>query len=482
MHARRLPVGCADQRVGRTGTEAKDGGQQEMSGPQRDNQFTITDRAAREPSTGSPRRFTAVLGLLVGLAALIATFGAAGASAAECYSGNSRCPTEGSLQHLEDSGGGVMPTTRTNVVYWDPKGAPAFPAKYESAIKAFFKGLEHDNGTDQNFYSALTQYGLKYETHVGKAVNDKDPYPAENSECAARPSTPCVSGAQIQAELLSLIKGKKLPGQVLERGPLGSEGPTEAYVVLLPPGVSDCVENGRDHGCSSVQYCGFHYFALSSKGVSESVPYAVLTYLPGVKGCESPQHPNGLFDDEFPVLEHEFAEMITDPSGVGWLNSQQVEEEEVVDICQAGRWADPSVPFEEKMRWGSPVGTAPDGALYNQVIDGQDYYLQQVYSNATETCVQRLGLPPTVTKLSPAKGSIAGGKKVKITGLNFENPTVTSVSFGKLPAKEFTVTSPTSMTAVTPASTSTGVVEVKLTTSAGTNAATTTDQFTYETK
>jgi hypothetical protein len=96
--------------------------------------------------------------------------------------------------------------------------------------------------------------------------------------------------------------------------------------------------------------------------------------------------------------------------------------------------------------------------------------------------VQRRGLPPSVTKLAPAKGPVAGGKKVKITGLNFENPTVTSVSFGKLPAKEFTVTSPTSITAVTPASTSTGVVEVKLTSSAGTSASTPSDQFTYETK
>jgi hypothetical protein len=91
------------------------------------------------------------------------------------------------------------------------------------------------------------------------------------------------------------------------------------------------------------------------------------------------------------------------------------------------------------------------------------------------------GLPPVVSKLAPAKGSVASGKKVKITGLNFENPTVTSVSFGKLSAKEFTVTLPTSVTAVSPASATTGVVEVKLTTSAGTNASTTTDQFTYET-
>ena len=68
------------------------------------------------------------------------------------------------------------------------------------------------------------------------------------------------------------------------------------------------------------------------------------------------------------------------------------------------------------MKWGTALGTAPNGALYNQVIDGHDYYLQQLYSNATETCVQRKALPPVVSKLAPAKGSLAGGKKVKITG------------------------------------------------------------------
>jgi hypothetical protein len=87
-----------------------------------------------------------------------------------------------------------------------------------------------------------------------------------------------------------------------------------------------------------------------------------------------------------------------------------------------------------------------------------------------------------VTKLAPAKGSVAGGKKVKITGLNFENPTVTAVDFGKVPAKEFTVVSPISLTAVSPPATGAGPVEVTLTTSAGTNASTAADQFTYETK
>jgi len=75
------------------------------------------------------------------------------------------------------------------------------------------------------------------------------------------------------------------------------------------------------------------------------------------------------------------------------------------------------------MKWGTALGRPrPNGALYNQVIDGHDYYLQQLYSNATETCVQRKALPPVVSKLAPAKGSLAGGTKVKITGLNLREP------------------------------------------------------------
>ncbi len=181
-------------------------------------------------------------------------------------------------------------------------------------------------------------------------------------------------------------------------------------------------------------------------------------------------------------MEHEFAEMITDPFVTGWLNAPTVGDEEVADICQDGQWGAPSQSFEEKMKWGAALGTAPNGALYNQVIDGRYYYLQQLYSNATETCVQRKALPPAVTELAPAEGSVAGGTNVTITGLNFENPTVTSVSFGKTAAKSFVVNSPTSITAVSPAATATGAVAVTVTTTAGTSAGVPADQFTYEAK
>ena len=458
-----------------------------MSGSRRSIGRTISDRAASAPRGGSRRRFAAGLGLLVALAVLMATVGAVNASAFECYSGSSECSYWGPKQHLVAGSGFVMPTTTTYFVYWDPKGAPAFPAGYESAITAFFKGLEHDNGTDQNFYSVLTQYDVKYETHFGKAITDKDAYPAETSECAERPSTPCVSDVQINKELRSLVKEHKLPGQVFEPGQASSQEATHSYFVLLPPGVSICDANrtepgGVEHvgiGCSSRQFCAYHNFAFNAEyELAEDVVYAGMSYLPGVNGCVTPQHPSGIFDDELTLMEHEFAEMTTNPYSVGWKNTYTPGPEEVADICQDGEWSFGNQAFHEKMKWGAPLGTAPNGALYNQVIDGRDYYLQQLYSNETETCVQRRALPPVVSKLSTVTGPETGGTSVTITGLNFKAPEATAVKFGATPARSVTVTSATSLKAVSPAS-SPGVVDITLTNAAGQSVAVSADRFTF---
>jgi hypothetical protein len=314
---------------------------------------------------------------------------------------------------------------------------------------------------------------VRYETHLGKAFADKDAYPSEATrECSEKPSTPCIDDAQIEAEIGHLIAIGKLP----KPGGLGAgEEPHTAYFVMLPPGVSVC--DSRTIGCSRVQFCAYHSFSFSPP---DAEVYAVVPYVADDADCASAQQPNGISDGALSGgMVHEFAEMITDPLAVGWFNNHG--NEEVADICQ-GAWAGGNKAFEEKMRYGTPLGTAPDGALYNQVVDGRDYYYQQLWSNEAGGCRQRRGLPPTITKLAPAKGSIAGGKKVKITGLNFENPTVTAVDFGNVPAKEFTVVSPTSITAVSPPATAAGPVAVTVTTSAGTNASTPADQFTYEAK
>ena len=464
-----------------------------MTGSQQGQGCTNSGRAPVR-RTRTPRRSALLgLGLFAVLAVLLAGFGASMASAYECYSGSLECNEKGSLQRLQTPGGTsgayYMSKTTTSFVYWQPKGAPAFPKGYETAVTDFFKGLETENGSDQNFFSVLAQYGL-HETHFGKAIKDKDPYPAESSGCdlSKEPplTRPCISWPQVETEVKELVNRGKLPKQLNASGQVEI---TNIFFVMLPPGVSVCdydrVDGGASHasnGCSARQFCAYHEYILDPSAEADDSVYAVMPYLPDVKGCEDPQHPNSAYEDEFPPIEHEFAEAATDPYSQGWFNENTSGAEEVADICQDGFWGFGNIPFDEKMAYGTALGTAPDGALYNQVIDGRYYYLQQLYSNATETCVQRgKALPPVVSKLAPAKGPVAGDTKVKITGLNFENPSVTSISFGKVAAKEFTVTSPTSITAVSPAAAVTGAVAVTVTTTAGTSASVPADQFTYET-
>ncbi|MFI6310238.1 IPT/TIG domain-containing protein, partial [Nocardia fusca] len=73
---------------------------------------------------------------------------------------------------------------------------------------------------------------------------------------------------------------------------------------------------------------------------------------------------------------------------------------------------------------------------------------------------------PTLTSISPASGSAAGGTTVVLTGTNLTG--ATAVSFGGTPATSFTVNSSTQITAVAPAH-SVGTVLVRVTTAGGTS-------------
>jgi YVTN family beta-propeller protein len=84
---------------------------------------------------------------------------------------------------------------------------------------------------------------------------------------------------------------------------------------------------------------------------------------------------------------------------------------------------------------------------------------------------------PVVTGVSPLSGPLAGGTAVTITGSNFTG--ATAVSFGGTPAASFTVSSDTSITAVSPAAASVGPVDVTVTTPNGTSATSGADQFSY---
>lgn len=84
---------------------------------------------------------------------------------------------------------------------------------------------------------------------------------------------------------------------------------------------------------------------------------------------------------------------------------------------------------------------------------------------------------PVVTALSPSQGPLAGGTSVTITGTDFLG--ATAVSFGSVAASSFTVNSDTQITAVAPASSAVGPVDVTVTTPAGTSATGPADRFSY---
>lgn len=85
---------------------------------------------------------------------------------------------------------------------------------------------------------------------------------------------------------------------------------------------------------------------------------------------------------------------------------------------------------------------------------------------------------PTVTALSDSAGPLAGGTGVTITGTNLTG--ATDVDFGSTPATSFTVNGAgTQITAVSPAATDPGTVDVTVVTPVATSAVSPADAFTY---
>jgi hypothetical protein len=85
---------------------------------------------------------------------------------------------------------------------------------------------------------------------------------------------------------------------------------------------------------------------------------------------------------------------------------------------------------------------------------------------------------PTVTGVSPSDGSVAGGDDVTINGTGFIN--ATAVDFGPGNPASFTEISDTEIVATSPPGSSTGTIDVTVTSPGGTSSTTGADEFTYQ--
>ncbi|MEA2334838.1 MAG: hypothetical protein QOG40_1328 [Solirubrobacteraceae bacterium] len=440
-----------------------------------------TDRAVRVPACGAgidgdgrARRGRGVRRIV--LAAVLATavlaVGAGGASAVILHLSSGKpvsyqplrgaqAPSQGLLAtaNLLYHGGPVMTSNTNYTFYWAPSGSPAYPANYQSGVNQYFEDLAHDSGGDQNVESVATQYAngsaeaVAYDSHFAGAIVDTNPYPKNGCKQA----TICLTDAQLQAELKSYVTAHGLPRDLAHE-----------YFMLTPPGVENCFEaSGAE--CSAASntptYCAYHGSFASVGGV---IVYSSDPYVTGVSGCDDGEHPNNNPSDGAIEggLSHEHNESTTDPELNAWYGP---EGNENGDKCRT---------FAASSEFGTPLGTAPDGSRYNQLINGRDYWYQQEWSNEGSICKQRMAVAiPQVTKLVPKAGLAAGGTSVAITGTGFTG--ASAVRFGTTAATSFTVNSGTSITALAPAGTS-GSVDLTVTGPAGTSATTSADLYKYK--
>ena len=279
----------------------------------------------------------------------------------------------GSGSTLDYLGGPVMPSNTNYAVYWQPPGAPAYPSDYEAGLNQYFIDIAHDSGLATNVESVSAQYNdaignfANYTSRFGGALHDTDPYPPDI--CLSAPI--CITDGQLTAELSSFIDANHLPRDL-----------THEYFLFTPPGVEVC-EDDAGTACSANAFpnpvfCAYHGRSL----IQPTFIYSVDPYDVGGR-CEDGNHPNGMTSDgEIQGgVSHEHSESITDPTVSAWLDYVNgfVTGYELGDKCQWG-------PIT-----GAPLGTAPNGSPYNQVINGHPYWYQEEWSNRDQQCMQRLG-------------------------------------------------------------------------------------------
>ena len=320
-----------------------------------------------------------------GFLGLVAAQAPFGCSATTTASGiTAHVPAAGSLQPsyqggnppLLYKGGAVVGTLSTagentvHALYWAPSGY-AYPTGYEAGIDKYLTDVAADSGKASNVYSVATQYTdgqttgtphIRYDVHAGAPVQVTDAYPASGG-CTpdalfSEGYTACITDAQIQEEMNSVLTS-----------PLGlPTGLGDIYILVLPPHVETCADTrgGATGNCSDTNYpgfCAYHsaFVAGPNMALYANIPFPTAYYY----GCLDAQYPSGsqVLDSAVSMISHEHSETITDPFGNAWIDSVNNENG---DECA---WS-----------FGTSLGGSGT-AQWNQLINGDKYYLQQEFSN-----------------------------------------------------------------------------------------------------
>jgi hypothetical protein len=289
---------------------------------------------------------------------------------------------------LISHGGPVLAAEAPYLIFWTPTGHPISSAS-ESLMDTYQGDVAAASGkSTTNVYSVLAQYGSPYSQTFGRAqaVTDTNPYPSTQGACPlATGMTACVTDASLQAEIGNLIDAGTLPSP----GAPGS-GTTPIFFVITPVDVNVCISGNQ---CSSNNFCAYHdYFGHGGSNVLyASVPFSVFANDP--KGCQTDQYsiyetPVGSNGDQAyniaDDLSHELSETITDPLVNAWYSGNGLE---VGDLCEAYGARANTQKGLSPLAYSPAFGTPSTGTLYDQVINGDQYYNQTEFSNSANKCL-----------------------------------------------------------------------------------------------
>jgi hypothetical protein len=306
-------------------------------------------------------------------------------------------------------GGSVMRGVTIHTIFWAPpgyrfNGAPSSSTLgYEALVHRFFTDSARDSGQSTDVYSVVREYGdgagtgspaISYSA-AADSIDAADPYPSASQQCGSPDGiATCVTDIELQQEIDHVIQ---------TRDP-GARGLGNLWFIFLPPNVDTCMTPGS---CGSNAYAGYHSLSNLDHGLTF---YAVIPD-PLIETAFPPgADPQGNPDAESAIgaAAHETVEAMTDPAGNGWMDPNG---SEVGDKCEFG----PQV--------GAPLGFAPNGSPFNQVIGGDQWLIQDMWSNATRGCVQSstaATAPPSLpqvrlTQFSPSVSGNIGDAQANLS-------------------------------------------------------------------
>ena len=367
-----------------------------------------------------------------------ATRGSIGAGKSPFVTPSLAAPAGWNVQY---QGGPVLHTTAPYVIYWDPSGGISPTSR--GIINRYLTDVAADSGEADDTYGVGRQYydsagyadaGTAF-TASSQAIVDTDSYPTTSNCPAESGFSNCITDAQLRAELAGFISAHALPTD----GP-GSESEFPAgapvYFLILPATVNTCIDSTGSvcSGGPQLVYCGYHSAYANSNGdavLYANVPFSVFTTV-GTKGCQQDntststlQAPNGDDADNIvDILSHELNEVITDPAGDAWVNAGG-DGNELADQCVAyGSPSDPtsgvSVDAYVPIGGNAAAGSNTFGSLFDQLINGDRYYTQSLWSNGQVNCEMQ----PTAATLVPSFTAGHVGQAITL------DPTATDSSAG----------------------------------------------------